>query len=97
MSLAEIDKLIDDILSEAENKKLMILKNAQKKAELIKQKPFPVEEYRQEAGKILQEAEESTKQIIAETERKILELRNIPEEKKREVIELIKKYVMWLK
>ncbi|ADV64406.1 hypothetical protein [Desulfurococcus mucosus] len=95
-SIKDIDEAIDNILKEAERKKLVILKEAEKKAAEILGRPIPVEEYRREAEAILAEAVKRRNEILEKARREAEEIAKIPPEKKRKAVEYIVRKVVGL-
>lgn len=97
MSVTELDRIIDEILSRAEAEKENILKAAKIKAAEILKRPIPIEDYRKEAEEIVKRAKEEADKIIREAEEKAREIRNIAKSKLENAVKALLEYVTGLK
>jgi len=95
-SIRELDEAIDALMKEAERKKLMILKEAEKRAEEILAREIPINDFRREADAIISNARMKREEILREARLQAEALKNIPREKKAKAVEYIVRLVVGL-
>lgn len=96
MSIEELDKIIDEILSNAEEEKKRIIEHAKTRAIEIQKRPIPIEEFRREAEEMIKNAKIEAERIIKEAEKKALDIRNIKKEKIEEAVSYLLKHILGL-
>lgn len=97
MSIEELDKTIDEILSKAEEEKNKIIASARIRAKEILSKPVPVEEYYKEAEELINQAKLEAEKIMREAESKAEKIRRIEKEKFDKAVELLLDYILGLR
>lgn len=97
MSAEELDKKVDEILSEAERERDNILKVARQKALEVLSRPIPASEYQLEASRIVEEARREASRIVEEAERLARSLLDSARSKMGQAINLIVEYVTGVK
>lgn len=96
MSIEELDKLVDEILSKAEKEKERIIQEARRIAAEILKKPIPVEQYKHEAEELIKKARLEAEKIIQESLIKSNRIKEQALQKLDEVVDFIVKIVAGL-
>lgn len=86
INIEDLEKEVDNILRNAEEKKMIIIREARKKAEEILNRPIPTSAYESEAEKIIKNAEKEAEKIISEARKKAEKIKDIDERKYRELV-----------
>lgn len=97
MSVEELDKQIDEILSKAEEEKNKVIANARARAREIMSKPIPIEEYQREAEEIINRAKIEAEEIIKESKKKAEMIKNVGKEKIETAVALLLEYILGLR
>jgi len=97
LSVEELDRVIDEIMSRAEKTREEILKDAQRKASEILNKPIPIEIYKLEAEEVVRKAEQEAERIIKEGEEKARELKALASLRLKDAVKFLVEVVTGLK
>jgi len=97
LSVEELDRLVDEILSKAEEEKNRVIASARARAREILEKPIPVEDYKREAEEILSRAKAEAERVVREAEEAAKRIKSISNERLGKAVALLLEYVLGLK
>lgn len=96
LSIEELDRIVDEILSNAEKERERILREAKEKAINILNKPIILDDYRKEADEIIEKAKKQADEIVKEAEKEAEKIRARANLKLNEAIDFLVQYVAGL-
>lgn len=96
MSIQDIDRMVDEILSKAEKERERIIQEARRKAAEILSRPVPVDQYRAEAEEIIRKARVEADRLIREAEARAVEMKKRAYDRIDEAVDYLVKLVAGL-
>lgn len=97
MDVQELDRMVDEILSKAEEERERIISEAKRRAAELLNRPIPVEEYRREAELIIAKAKEEAERILKDAMEKAEEMRRKASPNIDKAVALLLEYVLGLR